>query len=76
MIPQRKESAMAVNGIANLQIIEDPDMIRDAKSPKGKAFIRVEFEDGQKVAMTLTLAEMIGGAAQGVQRRLGYVKEH
>lgn len=63
-----------VNGIADVKIIENKSIIEKEGSPKGKAFLRVTFEDGKRVDMTRTLAEMIGGVGAGTAQRLGYVE--
>jgi hypothetical protein len=58
-----------VNGVADVNVITPKT---PSESPGGKAFLRVKFEDGSTVDMTLNLAQMIGGAAKGTAQRLGY----
>jgi hypothetical protein len=66
-----------VNGMADVRVIDDTKSIQAAESPAGKAFLRIKFEDGKQVDMTLNLAQMIGGAARGASQRLGYEpKDH
>jgi hypothetical protein len=71
-----------VNGICDLRIIDDPTEIAQAKSPAQKPFLRLSFpnsptiQNGQIVVdVSLTIGEMIGGAAHGAQLRFGFVKE-
>jgi hypothetical protein len=64
-----------VNGLADVSVVEFDEEIRRHQSPAGKAFLRVIFEDGTEVLVTLTLAEMIGGVAAGTAKRLGYRRE-
>lgn len=57
----------------DVQVIEDPQIIKQVESPNNKAFIRLTSRDG-KVTMDLTLnvCGMIGGMAEGTAKRLGY----
>jgi hypothetical protein len=73
--PKKKGETMALNGVADVRVIEDKAEIKRLQSPKEKAFLRVTFMDGTQVDMSLNLAEMIGGISKGVQLRLGYAKE-
>lgn len=63
---------MKFNGMADVKIIDDPAEIERVKSLAGKAFLRVKFESGETVDMSLTLAEMLGGVGKGAQQRFGY----
>jgi hypothetical protein len=60
---------MTVQGIADVEIVSDPAEIANAKSPKGKPFLRIKFEGGVSVDITTNLAEMIGGAGAGTRLR-------
>lgn len=60
------------NGIADVKIIDDPKEIENVGALAGKAFLRVTFESGECVNMSLNLAEMIGGIGAGANQRFGY----
>ena len=61
---------LPVNGIADVKIIYEPELIEKHQSPKGKPFLWITWEDGTHTFMTLTIAEMIGATAIGVRKRL------
>jgi hypothetical protein len=64
---------MTVNTMLDIKIIEDPAEIAAGGSPLGKAFMRITSEDGKTTMdITLNLAGMMGGIAEGTAKRLGY----
>lgn len=63
---------MTVQGIARIEVIDDPGEIAVSGSPDGKPFLRVGFADGVTVDITTNLAEMIGGCGAGLRQRYGY----
>ena len=63
---------MAVQGYAQVNVIEDAGEVAENDSPAGKPFLRLKFSDGTAVDITTNLAEMIGGVGAGVRTRHGY----
>jgi len=60
------------NGMANIEIIDDAKEIQRVGSLANKPFLRVRFESGEIIDMSMTLAEMIGGVGSGANQRFGF----
>ena len=52
-----------VRGTAAVKIIDDPSEITLCQSPAGKPFMRVAFEGGPTVNISLKLATLLGRMA-------------
>lgn len=60
---------MAVQGIAKVNVVTDPEEIRRSGSPMDKPFLRIEFANKMIVEVSTNLAEMIGGVGAGLRKR-------
>jgi hypothetical protein len=60
---------MNVQGVCQVNAIDDEYTIRRLRSPGGKPFLRLTFEDGVVLDITTNLAEMIGGIGAGLRQR-------
>ncbi len=68
-------AGIQVQGMCQVDVVDDPLDIQMYNADVGKPFLRCTFPNGQVVLMSFNIAEMIGGVGAGARQRFEDMKD-